>query len=94
MSSFQTEHHAALLERMFRRAFLRARAGLKGTLALIALWRRRAAARRELKALCELDDSLLRDIGVTRADEDARSNRRPIDLIDSPANQRSQISDR
>jgi hypothetical protein len=27
-------------------------------------------------------------------DEDARSNRRPIDFIDSPASQRSQISDR
>ena len=68
MSSFQTEHHAALVERMFRRAFLRAHACLNGTLALIAIWRRRAAARRELKALCDLDDSLLRDIGVTRTE--------------------------
>ena len=67
MSSFQTEYHSALLDRMFRRTFLCAHAGLKGTLALIALWRRRAAARRELKALCELDDYLLRDIGLTRA---------------------------
>ncbi len=29
-----------------------------------------------------------------KTDEDSRSNRRPIELIDSPACQRSQISDR
>jgi uncharacterized protein YjiS (DUF1127 family) len=33
---------------------------------LVALWRRRAAARRQLERLRELDDRMLKDIGLTR----------------------------
>jgi uncharacterized protein YjiS (DUF1127 family) len=33
----------------------------------IAEWRRRARARRQFQSLCELDDRILQDIGLTRS---------------------------
>ena len=47
------------------------------TLALMSYWHRRAT----IRALCELDDHTLRDIGLTRADiEDALRDRSSLDL--------------
>jgi uncharacterized protein YjiS (DUF1127 family) len=37
-------------------------------LEILRRWRHRARSRRQLGHLCELDDRLLRDIGMTRAD--------------------------
>ena len=34
---------------------------------VIAEWRRRARARRQFQSLCELDDRMLEDIGLTRS---------------------------
>jgi len=71
MSTIQAEQHSPL-----RRA-LRTGA-LAWIVELIALWRRHAAAAREVRALSELDDHLLGDIGLTRSQlrcEAARSFR-------------------
>jgi uncharacterized protein YjiS (DUF1127 family) len=69
MSTIPTEHHSVFIDRALRiGSFVRARAALVRIIELIALWRRRAAARRELQALCELDDYILRDIGLTRSE--------------------------
>lgn len=69
MSAMPTQHHSAFIDRApAAAAFVRARAGLGRIIELIARWRRRAAARRELRALCELDDYILRDIGLTRSE--------------------------
>jgi uncharacterized protein YjiS (DUF1127 family) len=69
MSTIPTEHRSAFIDRALPAgAFVRVRAGLVRIIELIAVWRRRAAARRELRALCELDDYILRDIGLTRSE--------------------------
>ena len=44
----------------------RVRALLRPLSRLIRLWRARALARRQLRTLCDLDDHVLRDIGLTR----------------------------
>jgi len=43
-------------------------AAFRGIIALLVLWRSRAAARRRLRAPRHLDDRLLADIGLTRID--------------------------
>ena len=65
MSTIPAEQHSPL-----RRA-LRTGA-LARIMELIALWRRHAAAAREFRALSELDDHLLGDIGLTRSQLQAR----------------------
>ena len=66
MSSMPTEHYSPLIDRKPGAAIL-IRTGLRRLVALVVRWRRRAAARRELRILCELDDHMLKDIGLTRS---------------------------
>jgi uncharacterized protein YjiS (DUF1127 family) len=41
--------------------------GLKPITGLLSLWRERIRARRHLRNLCQLDDHMLQDIGLTRS---------------------------
>jgi len=61
MSTILTEQHSPFVRRALRTG------ALARIIELIVLWRRHAAAGRELRALCELDDHMLSDIGLTRS---------------------------
>jgi uncharacterized protein YjiS (DUF1127 family) len=61
-----------------------ARAGLCKLTELFVVWQMRAARRRQVRALCELDDHLLKDIGLTRGELRCASMR-PFWLASGPA---------
>ena len=61
-----------------------ARAGLRKLVELFVVWHMRAATRRQLWALSDLDDHMLKDIGLTRGELRCAA-RRPFWLASGPA---------
>jgi len=73
MSTMQAERTSSISVRKLRPLALAcAYSAFDRLIGLLVLWRKRAAARRQLRALCELDDHLLKDIGLTRPELRAR----------------------
>jgi uncharacterized protein YjiS (DUF1127 family) len=69
MSTIQTEQTSTFIDRKAGSSVLARGLSAFGKLAgLLVLWHRRASMRRDLRTVCELDDHLLKDIGLTRSE--------------------------
>jgi uncharacterized protein YjiS (DUF1127 family) len=81
MSTMRTQRASALADRA---PLPGAPAGLRKLVELFVVWHMRAAARRQLWALSELDDHLLKDIGLTRGELRCEASQ-PFWLASGPA---------
>lgn len=67
-TTFRPVHTATRPPRRGGTRHVRAGTALRRVIGLLRRWRERMRSRRQLNGLCELDDHILQDIGLTRSE--------------------------